>query len=131
MSFMYISEKAIGKEYSTFVLFDFWRRLSVLIISLKLTVSFNLSRVISFIRFCGNMPSICLNSSFLLEGFRDYIAPNSFSVCFWKTFAKGEYANLACSIICPWLEVKIFLPVRYSYWSIFPDDNADVFAASL
>ena len=39
--------------------------------------------------------------------------------------------NLACSIICFWLEGIISWPVRYSYWSILPDDKADIFAASL
>ena len=47
-----------------------------------------------------------------------------------KTFLKGEYANLACSIIYLWIESKIYSPIRYSYLSIFPDDNADIFAAS-
>ena len=37
----------------------------------------------------GKRLLICFNSSFLLERSRDFIA-----------FPKGEYANLACSIIC-------------------------------
>ena len=55
-------------------------------------------------------------------------------VCFSKAFPNGEYINLACSIICLWLEGNISSPVRYShfsYLSIFPDDNGDVFAVSL
>ena len=40
-----------------------------------------------------------------------------------------EYANLAYSIICLWLEFNVSSPVRYSYLSILPDDNADIFAA--
>ena len=47
-----------------------------------------------------------------------------------KAFPKGEYAKLACSITCLWIESKISSPIRYSYLSIFPDDNADIFAAS-
>ena len=50
---------------------------------------------------------------------------------FSKAFSKGEYANLACSIICLRLEGNTSSSVRYSYLSIFPDDNADIFAASL
>ena len=52
-------------------------------------------------------------------------------VCFSRAFPKEESANLACSIICLWLEGNIFSPVRYSYFSIFLDDNAVIFAASL
>ena len=48
-----------------------------------------------------------------------------------KTFPKGEYANLACSIICLWIESKISSLIRYLYLSTFPDDNADILAASL
>ena len=44
---------------------------------------------------------------------------------------QGEYANLACSITLLWSEGIIFSPVIYSYLSIFADDNADMFAASL
>ena len=42
-----------------------------------------------------------------------------------------EYANLAYSIICLWLEGNVSSPVRYSYLSILSDNNADIFAASL
>ena len=52
-------------------------------------------------------------------------------ICFSKAFPNGEYVNFACSIVCFWLEGNISSPVRYSYLSIFPDDNADIFAASL
>ena len=48
-------------------------------------------------------------------------------VCFSKCFPNGEYANLACSIIYLWLESNISSPARYS---IFPEDNAHIFAAS-
>ena len=46
-------------------------------------------------------------------------------------FPIGEFANSACSIICLWLEGNISSSVGYSYLSIFPDDNAYIFAASL
>ena len=52
-------------------------------------------------------------------------------MCFSKAFPKGEYPNLACSVIYLLLEGNISSPVRYSYLSIFPEDNADIFAASL
>ena len=70
---------------------------------------------------------------FLLESSRDFKGPTRFSVCFSKAFPKGEYANLACSIICLWLEGNnnIFSPIRNSYLLIFPDDNADIFPSSL
>ena len=84
-----------------------------------------------FIRFCGIIPLICFNSSFLLEGFRDFQAPTCFSFCLFKAFPKVEYANLVSSIICLPLEGSISSPVRYSYLSIFPDENANTFAASL
>ena len=68
---------------------------------------------------------------FLLKRSRDFKASTWFSVCFSKAFTKGEYANIACSINSLRLEGSIFSPVRYSYLSIFPDNNADIFAASL
>ena len=83
-----------------------------------------------FIRFCGNIPLICFNSSFLLEGFRDFQAPTCFSFCLFKAFPKVEYANLVSSIICLPLEGSISSPVRYSYLSIFPDGNSNIAAAS-
>ena len=52
-------------------------------------------------------------------------------VCFSKVFSKAEYANLACYIICLSLEGYIFSPVTYSYLSLFPDENTDIFVASL
>ena len=52
-------------------------------------------------------------------------------ICFSKAFTNGKYVNLACSIICLWLEGNISSPVRYSYLSILPQDNTDIFAASL
>ena len=50
---------------------------------------------------------------------------------FFKAFPKGEYVNLACSITLLWSEDSFSWPVRDSYLSIFPDDNVDVFVASL
>ena len=53
------------------------------------------------------------------------------SLCFSKAFPKEEYVNLAGSIILLWSNRNIYSPVWCSYLSIFPDDNADIFAASL
>ena len=52
-----------------------------------------------------------------------------FIVWFSNTLPRGD-ANLGYSFI--WLQRKgnISLPKRYSYRSILPDDNADIFAAS-
>ena len=65
------------------------------------------------------------------ERFRDFEAPALFHVYFSKALRKGEYAKLACSIICLCLEGNTSSTVKYLYLSILPDDNADVFAASL
>ena len=46
-------------------------------------------------------------------------------------FSDGEYASLACSIIYFLLGGNISSPVIPLYLFIFPDDNADIFAASL
>ena len=89
---------------------------------------FNLAGIKSFSKFCGNILSICFN---LLEVSRDFIALTCLTVCFSKGFPKPKYANIACSIICLWLQGNISSPVRYSYLSIFPEDNADIFAAPL
>ena len=43
----------------------------------------------------------------------------------------GEYVNLVCPVILLRSNGNISSPVRYSYLSILPDDNADSFAASL
>ena len=52
-------------------------------------------------------------------------------ICFSNALLRGKYTNLACSIIYLWLQSNISSPVRYSFLSIFPDDNADIFVASL
>ena len=51
--------------------------------------------------------------------------------CFSKDFPNGEYVNLACSVTLLWSEGSIPSSVRHSYLSIFPDNNADLFPASL
>ena len=61
---------------------------------------------------------------------RNFIVSSCFPVCVSKTCPKGEYGNLACSIISLSLESNIAFPKRYSYLSIFLVDNADIFAAS-
>ena len=50
---------------------------------------------------------------------------------FLFVFRKGEYVNLACSIICLVLESSSSFPKTYSLLLIFSDDDADIFAASL
>ena len=85
----------------------------------------------SFIGFCGNIPSVIFNLSFSLEKSRDFITTTCFHVCFSNALPRWKYGNLVCSIICIWLEGNIFSPGRYSYLPTFPDDNADIFAASM
>ena len=103
----------------------------VLTISCILMISFNLSIVKLFNRFFENIPSIHFISSVLLERFKDFKASTCFCFCFSKAFPKGEYINLPFSIIFLRLEGNISSPVRYSYFYIFPDDNADTFVASV
>ena len=52
-------------------------------------------------------------------------------MCFSKAFPKEEYVNLDCCIIRLEPEGSISSPIRYSCLSILPNDNADIFAASL
>ena len=52
-------------------------------------------------------------------------------MCFSNALLKEEYGNLACFITLLWSRGNIYSSVRYSYLSIFSDDNADIFAASL
>ena len=52
-------------------------------------------------------------------------------ICFSNALPRGEYVNFNCSIIILlWSDGNISSPVRYSYLSIFPDDNVDISAAS-
>ena len=48
-----------------------------------------------------------------------------------KALPRGEYVNLAYSIILLCSEGNVSSPVKYSYLLILPDDRADIFAASL
>ena len=75
--------------------------------------------------------SIYSNFSFVVEGSGELILETCFSVCVSKAFPKGEKGNLACYIICLSLEGNISSPAKYLFLSIFPDNNADIFAASL
>ena len=52
-------------------------------------------------------------------------------ICFSKFFPKGEYVNLADSIILFWSEGSVSSTVSYSYLSFGPDNNAHIFGASL
>ena len=51
-------------------------------------------------------------------------------ISFSNALPRGEYVNLACSIIQIWSEGSIGSPVRFSYLSILPDDS-DIFAPSM
>ena len=52
-------------------------------------------------------------------------------IYFSKAFPKGGWVNLACFIICFWLDGNTSLPVRYSCLSNLPYNKADISAASL
>ena len=69
-------------------------------------------------------------SSFLLEKSGVFIAQTYFLICFSKAFPKEGYEKLTCFIIYLSLGVNMFSPVRYSYLSIFSNDNGDIFASS-
>ena len=49
--------------------------------------------------------------------------------CFSNALLSGKYINLAYFIILLWPDGNISSPVRNSNLSIFPDNNADIFAA--
>ena len=88
-----------------------------------------------FFFFLSHFKSLCLIfcSHFLISSISFLISfvLISFGKSFSKVFPKQQWVNLACSIILVWSEGKISSPLRYSSLSIFPDDNADIFAASL
>ena len=52
-------------------------------------------------------------------------------IYFSNVLPRGEYVNLASSIILLWSDGNIYSPGRYSYLLNLPDDNADIFAAYL
>ena len=52
-------------------------------------------------------------------------------VCFSKPFPKGEYANWDYSFTLFWSEGSISSSLRYSYLTVYANDYADIFAASL
>ena len=52
-------------------------------------------------------------------------------ICSSNALPRVKHENLACSITLFWAGGNISLPIRYSYLSILPDDEADIFAASL
>ena len=62
---------------------------------------------------------------------RTFKVSTCFSVCFPTVVPNRDYANLACSIICLWLEGNISSPARYWYLSVFPENNAYIFSACL
>ena len=56
---------------------------------------------------------------------------SSVFICFSNVLPKGEYINLTSSIILLWSDDNISSPVRCSYLSALPEDNADIFATSM
>ena len=76
-SFIFL-EKTIANEYlpklQVLPCFDLEFRSSFSIMPSKLKISLIILRIKSLIRFYGNIPSIYFNLSFLIEGFRDFIA---------------------------------------------------------
>ena len=78
------------------------------------------------------------SDSFFSSGFKAFKVSTCFIpwssfvfICFSNSLSRAEYVNFACSIILLWSDGNITSPVRYSYLSILPYDNADIFAASL
>ena len=84
-----------------------------------------------FFRVCFQGPLFFFLFNLQLFLFVFLLALQSHLFVFWKGFPNREYVNLAGSIICLWLESNISSAVRYSFLSIFPDDNANVFINSL
>ena len=103
----------------------------IFLMVVSLMVYFTLPLTNSFNCVFVNIIAIFFNSSVLLKGFKDFKVSTCFSVCLSKAFTKGEYINVAYSIIWLPLEGNISSPLKYSYLSIFPDYDADIFAASL
>ena len=90
-----------------------------------------------FLIFFGKTLSID-SSSWFSSGFKAFKVSTFFLpwslivfICFSIALPRGEYVNLACSIILLWSDGNISSPVRYSYLSVLSDDNGDIFAASL
>ena len=86
----------------------------------------------------GKIPSVHFVSSlffYALKAFKasKYFIPWSLIVfiCFSNALSRGEYEDFACSIILIWSDGNLSSPVRYSYLSILPDNNTNIFAASL
>ena len=54
-------------------------------------------------------------------------------ICFSNALPRGEYVNLAYSVIVIWSDGNISSPVRYFiiFYSILADDNADIFVGSV
>ena len=81
--------------------------------------------------------SLILLSLFLVFSFNIFsgIAPLIVNICILNCFSNAspseEYVKLACSIILLWSDVNMSSSLGYSYLSTLPDDNADIFVASL
>ena len=94
--------------------------------------------ILSFCSSFGNMPSINFGFCCYFAGYKTFKASTvSSSLTFnclnfvFETLFNGEYANSVCCINWLWSVGNISSPVRYSYLAIFPDDNVNIFAATL
>ena len=108
-----------------------------LIFSSHSLISSNLFLISLFLIFFEKRPSI-VSISWSSSGFKAFKASICFIpwspivfICFSNALPRGEYVNFAFSFILLWLDDNISSPVRYSYLSVLPYDNADIFAASL
>ena len=54
-------------------------------------------------------------------------------ICFSNALPRGEYVNLAYSVIVIWSDGNISSPVRYFiiFYSILADDSTDIFVGSV
>ena len=84
----------------------------------------------------GKIPSIDFMSSLGCSDFKAFKASTYFIpwssivfICFWNAFPSGEYANLANLFY--FHQMVYFFACKKFIFSISPDENADVFAASL
>ena len=99
-----------------------------------------------FINFINNL----IKNFFLMKNVKESFSPLDLSSCFpcylvvfiwffpwfsiffffFKAFPKGKWLNLSCFIALLWSGANISSHSKYSYLSLFADDNADTFAAS-
>ena len=76
---------------------------------------FNLAPTTWFIWFCGNIPLICFNSSFLLEKLRNFTEPSCFLVVF-KSFPQRRLSKLSLLYYFSWIRRQYFFTCKI-FWS--------------